>query len=234
MISGSVPGSPGASTAPCAVSPSPVAIKLAKSPKAAPGAAYALQAYQQKLGADAEKIPEQQFKADVARMIKLTEHMEKTWPKDNFTDTARHMLGVFHIGRKQFREAVAVLARVSDKYAPVGSLMQARYWWARAAREVLREELREEDMRFYGEQERKALLSMPELPAMATADAAEAYVHGQIQLCSLLYEAKDYDTLERQGASLQKRVAAKDIKLSPEQRDALERLQKVLETIPKK
>jgi hypothetical protein len=189
--------------------------------KASAAAAYALQAYGQMIADRAGVDDDKWVKTDEDRLLKLAEYMEKVWPNDTNTDAARHQVGTMMLQRKRAKEAVTVLSRVSSGYKPAASLTDARWWWAYAAEQMLREpNLTDEERKFYQDQARLALEGIPEVPTNVPAGVAQMYILAKMQFCNTLFEAKKYDELDKHALVLKKKLAAFEI---PE--DVRERLQ---------
>ena len=195
--------------------------QMAHVSKASAAAAYAIQAYGQMIADRANVDDDKWVKTDEDRLLKLAEYMEKVWPNDTNTDAARHQVGTMMLQRKRAKEAVAVLSRVSSGYKPAASLTDARWWWAYAAEQMLKEpNLSDEEKKFYQDQARLALEGIPEVPTNVPAGVAQMYILAKMQLCNTLFEAKKYDELDKQALVLKKKLAAFEL---PE--DVRDRLQ---------
>jgi hypothetical protein len=107
------------------------------SPRASTAAAYALEAYHQ-IAAGLEKQGAPAPTADLARLARLAEFMEATWPADSATDYARFHLGLLALRGKRYPEAIEKLGRIAPTF-PLFAVSQMRL--AAAARTAHQEGL---------------------------------------------------------------------------------------------
>lgn len=149
--------------------------------------------------------------ADRARLRKLAEYVEQTWPADPAADVARHQLGLVLWNGKKYPEAVEALTRITPGYANAG---RSSYLLAAAALQAQKAEIKPPaGAPPYAQRARAALQAVPEPAAGADAGTAQVYLEAKLQLGGLLYTNKSYAQVAAVADVLQKKLDDPSLRL---------------------
>lgn len=176
-----------------------------RAPRAASAAGYAVQAYANLLAqAKSDGLNQKDIDGQRQRLLDLADFMEKTWPADRATDAARHHVGTLLMQEGAFKEAEKYLSRVSPSYSPSVSLMDARYWWAVAAQQMLKDAALDGNARaHYQKQAQRALEEIPTVNPGVRPELAQMYFTAKLQLGRVLFESKKFEELEKLASDLE-------------------------------
>jgi len=203
------------------------AFSMSDVPGAPRAAQYALEAYAKMISSGTEKgLPKEYINADRERFKRLVELMEGTWPNDPATDAARHHVGTELYSDGNYKEADKVLGRISGAYKPASALVSARYWQARACQELMKDAKDDKEKEVYHKRATEALRNVPDLTGDVPADVAQVYVAAKLQLGYILYDAKEWNELERLAGDLAKKVPV--MKLPESAKDGMKQAAEML------
>ncbi|HEV3203775.1 MAG TPA: hypothetical protein VGY77_05300, partial [Gemmataceae bacterium] len=165
-----------------------------QSSRAGVAAGYALQAYSTILAEDeSNEGNPQNVEASRRRLQDLAAYMEKTWPADPATDSARHRMASLFYKEKKYPEAIAVLSKISPSYE---SYSFSQFDLANAALQALKDNVQSpKGQPSYQEQAIQALKKIPELAAGAAPLTAHYYFLAKLRLARLLFAAKQYEQM---------------------------------------
>jgi hypothetical protein len=189
-----------------------IAKNFSKAPRSSAAGLYGVQAYAMLIAAakGADGAGSGDVAAEKARLIKLAEYVDATWPRDPNADMVRHQWSAILRGEKRFAEAAEVLAKITANYADVA---QARVELGASAYEAQKTPGLSKDAKAKILQ--IALRELDALPMPVAADLAEPARYATIaklQLADLIVQAekaatkpneKSYQRIEALGRELQ-------------------------------
>jgi hypothetical protein len=176
-----------------------------------------------------DKEKEKEAQALSGKIKELAAFMEKTWPTDSATDSARHTVGYLLRYEKDYLDALKTYARIQPSY---GSLAQARleqgaalFGLVRDVEEANSAQATDEvaaRIKKYQELWDKTVKALQDLPApvpTAPLQDAQSYCNAKVQLGQLyLLEGKQYEKPEQVGKALADQIP-KFSQLTGEARD---------------
>jgi TolA-binding protein len=188
-----------------------------RAPQAPLAAAYALRSYSLLIAKGEEAgAAKEDMEPDRARLRRLAQYIEQTWPSDQAADIARHTLGLLYLNDKNYPEAVAVLDRVSSAYPEA---TRAFFLLAGAALQAQKENVKPPaGAANYQDRALAALLKIPDLRPGADAATVRDFFSSRQLLADIYYRTKQFDKMEAMTSALVKRLDELDNDLKAEQR----------------
>jgi len=151
------------------------------------------------------QVNDDALKTDISRIVALAQYMDKTWPTDSVTDTARHQLGFYLMRDKKYPEAFQAFSRISSGYE---SVYRARMDEGAAAFFLAKSDAAEAVKKAAVDRAKADLIALAVPGEDDEADDCASYVRSQLQLGQLyLLNTDSYAEVEKIGKRIAEQVA---------------------------
>jgi hypothetical protein len=187
------------------------------SPRAPAAGVYALRAYALLIGKQEQAgVTKEELEPDRARVRRLAQYIEETWPTDPAADAARHVLGLIYLTDKKTLEAIDILSRISPAYPDA---TRSLYQLAGAALQAEKDGAKPPPgQQSFHDRAVAALTRIPELTPGADAGTVHDYINAKLILGDVYYRAKQFDQLEALASAVLKGLDGLDDKTRTEHR----------------